>query len=284
MKLYVLNGGRLWTERGFLSHFGTLDDTGKEYAPGSYEVRCSSYFIDHPQAKIVFDLGYKIEDFEQFAGFPHRRSPEGVHFAQGPDENPIAQLAKAGVGVEDIDYVVISHLMSEHAGWLPEFAGHKAKIVVQQKEYEYASRIGVPRQPGAEPAIEQFHSWMYVRKLFELPGLNYQFIDGDFDLVGREVQILHLPGHTPGFQNLVVRLPNTGTVFLSACEVSGMYNDIPVNGDGPGIPHAFTWSAASELHAFKRVKDLVAGEQGQIFYAHDNEQYLTLKHTPEFYG
>jgi len=97
VKLYVLNGGRLWTERGFLSHFGTLDDTGKEYAPGSYEVRCSSYFIDHPQAKIVFDLGYKIEDFEQFAGFPHRRSPEGVHFAQGPDENPIAQLAKAGV-------------------------------------------------------------------------------------------------------------------------------------------------------------------------------------------
>ena len=97
------------------------------------------------------------------------------------------------------------------------------------------------------------------------------------------MEILHLPGHTPGFQNLMVRLPQTGPVFLSACETRSMYYDIPVNGYAPGIPHAFTWSAASELHSFKRARDLVEKEEGQIFFGHDQEQFVTLKAAPEYY-
>ena len=114
-------------------------------------------------------------------------------------------------------------------------------------------------------------------------GLNHIYITGDHELVGKDVEILSLPGHTPGFQNVMVRLPKTGPVFLSACETRGMYHEIPVNGYAPGIPHAFTWSAAGELHSFKRVRDLVEKEEGQIFYGHDQEQFLTLRAAPEYY-
>ncbi len=72
----------------------------------------------------------------------------------------------------------------------------------------------------------------------------------------------------------MVRLPKTGPVFLSACEHRGMYYDVPVNGYAPGIPHAVTWSASGELHSFKRVRDLVEKEEGQIFFGHDLEQFL----------
>jgi hypothetical protein len=82
---------------------------------------------------------------------------------------------------------------------------------------------------------------------------------------------------------MMVRLPKTGPVFLSACEHRGMYYDIPVNGYAPGIPHAFTWSAAGELHSFKRVRDLVEKEEGQIFFGHDQKQFETLKAAPECY-
>jgi N-acyl homoserine lactone hydrolase len=283
MKLYVLNGGRMWTEKGFLSHFGTEDLTGKEYEAGSYCVRNCQYFIDHPKAKIVFDLGFNFDFFNKFPGFPHRRGPEGTHTIQLPHENPIAQLAQIGVKPEDVDYVVISHLMSEHVGFLPAFAGTKAKIVVQEQEAEYADRIGTPPRPGDEPAVEQFHAWMYVRNLYEVPGLNYMHIDGDYELAGKDVEILSLPGHTAGFQNVMVRLPKTGPVFLSACEIRSMYYDIPVNGYAPGIPHAFTWSASQELHAFKRVRNLVEKEEGQILFGHDEEQFQTLKAAPEYY-
>jgi hypothetical protein len=44
--------------------------------------------------------------------------------------------------------VVLSHLMSEHVGCLPFFVGQKAQIVVQHDEYDYANRIGTPRNPA----------------------------------------------------------------------------------------------------------------------------------------
>jgi len=283
IKLYILDCGQIWTEEGFLWHFGRREDTGKEYQAAPYGIRNCQFFIDHPKAKIVFDLGFTLEMFTKLVGFPHRKGSEGTHVKQAPDQNPVAQLAKIGVKPEDIDFVVISHLMSEHAGYLPRFAGTKAKIVVQEDEQEYATRIGVPPRPGDEPAVEQFHSWMYVRELFEVPGLDFMYIKGDYELVGKDVELLSLPGHTPGFQNMMVRLPKTGPVFLSACEHRGMYYDIPVNGYAPGIPHAFTWSAAGELHSFKRVRDLVEKVEGQIFFGHDQKQFETLKAAPEYY-
>jgi len=283
MRLYVLNGGQLFVEKGFFWHFGTEADTGRDYEPEMKVLRSLQFYIDHPAAKIVFELGYDYADFSTFTGFPHRQGPGGEWCHQEADENPMAQLGKIGVSVEDIDYVVLSHLMSEHVGYLPFFAGTKAEIIVQQAEYDYANRIGTPRRPGEEPALEQFHSWMYVRKLFEQPGLNWKLIAGDYDLVGRDVQILSLPGHTPGFQAVIARLPHTGTVVLSGCETQDMYYGIPVRGHGPGIPHAFTWSAAEELASLKRVRELVAAEGGQIFCGHDGEQFRTLRKSPEYY-
>jgi len=282
MKLYVLDGGTLWTEMGFLSHFGTESGTGKEYQPGAYKTSSCQYYIDHPKAKILIDAGFNLANFPT-EGFPLRSGPEGVAATQRSDQNTIDQLAKIGVTPEEIDFVVISHLMSDHAGYLPRFAGTKAKIIVQEAEREYADRLGVPPNPDYEPAVEQFHSWMYFRNQFEVPGLDFMEIKGDLDLVGRDVEILSLPGHTPGFQNVMVRLSRTGPVFLSACETRAMYYGIPINGYAPGIPHSFTWSASGELHSFKKVRKLVEDEEGQIFFGHDYEQFSTLKRAPECY-
>ena len=63
MRLYVLDCGQLWTEKGFLWHFGTQADTGKEYEAAPFGIRNCQYFIDHPKAKIVFDLGFTLDDF-----------------------------------------------------------------------------------------------------------------------------------------------------------------------------------------------------------------------------
>ena len=77
---------------------------------------------------------------------------------------------------------------------------------------------------------------MYVRELFEEHGLDYMYINGDYELRAKTWRSSLCPGHTPGFQNVMVRLPKTGPVFLSACEHRGMYYDIPVNGYAPGHP------------------------------------------------
>jgi hypothetical protein len=70
---------------------------------------------------------------------------------------------------------------------------------------------------------------------------------------------------------------------LSCCEHLGNYYGIPINGYGPGIPHAFTWFAGGELASLKRVRDLVEKVGGQIFCGHDDEQWATLKHGADYY-
>ncbi len=284
MKLYVLSSGQIYVEKAFIWHFGLNEDSGKEYVPESVCLATTQYYIEHPEAKILFDVGWKLEELAH-PGFPQRKSPEGWSTKQEPDENPVAQLEKIGVRIDDIDYVVISHLMTEHAGWLPLFAGKKAHIVVQQQEYDYARRIGSPNIPDEPPPVEQFHSWMYHRKHYEVPGLSFKLIDGDHELV-KDVTILHTPGHTPGYQMMLVRLPKAGTVVLSPCEHHGMYYAIPIRGmndKAPGIPHSFTWSAAEELRTLKMIRELVDREKGRIFCGHDWEQFMTLKHAPEYY-
>ncbi len=286
MKLYVLSSGYISGERGFLLHFGTSKDEGKEYTPEAIRSQVSQYYIDHPEAKILFDAGWKLAEFSgehAHGGFPQRRDPDGLFLKQEPDENPVAQLDKIGVKIDDIDYVVMSHLMGDHAGWLSIFAGKKAQVVIQRKELEYAQSIGgdTPRK-AREDALEQFHSWMYFRGDFDVPGLNYKLIEGDMELV-KGVTLLHAPGHTPGYQVVVVRLPHTGTVVLSPCEHHSHYYDIPIHGAAPGIPHSFTWFAGEELCSRKRIRELVEKEKGQIFCGHDREQWMTLKHVPEYY-
>ncbi len=75
MKLYVLDCGQMWTERGFLYHFGTRADTGKEYQAEPFGIRNCQYFIDHPKAKIVFDLGFNLEYFADARRLPPPQGP-----------------------------------------------------------------------------------------------------------------------------------------------------------------------------------------------------------------
>jgi N-acyl homoserine lactone hydrolase len=284
MKLFLLSCGRVFTEKGFLWHWGTSADNDRDYEPTAFEICNTQYFIDHPRGKVLFEAGYDDLMYKG-VGFPRRHrsdDPNAPLVTRQPDENPPAQLAKIGVSLDDIDYVVMSHLMTDHAGWLPAFAGKKARIIVQEKEFEYASRLGIPPR-SSEPEVEQFHTWMYHRRHFEVPGLNYQLINGDLDLFGKDIQILSVPGHTPGYQAVVVRLPNTGTIVLSSCEILPMYYATPIRGYAPGIPHSFSWFAAGELYGLKRLRELAESENGQIFCGHDLEQFLTLRRVPEYY-
>ncbi len=277
-RLYVLTCGVMWCERGFLWHFGTNEDSGKGYESRAFECQNCQFFIDHPEAKIVVDLGFDGEQWgKRSDGFPAHIGPEGVRFKQAPDENPKAQLEKIGVSIDDIDYVVMSHLMDEHAGHLPLFENKKARIVVQRKELEYAL-VNSRRKSAPEP----FHSWMYEREQFDLPGLNYQLIEGDYTLV-KGVEILHMPGHTPGYQMVKVDLKNTGPVILSVCDHKGMYEGVGINAKAPGIPHAFSYSHGGELRSFRRALDIARVEKAQIFCGHDFDQYQKAKKLPEYY-
>ena len=89
--------------------------------------------------------------------------------------------------------------------------------------------------------------------------------------------IIATPGHTPGHQSLLVKLPKTGAVLLSGDAVH--FKD---NWDNRRVPSINT-DKDKTLASMQRMADVLAKEKAQLWINHDKAQTDTLKHAPEFY-
>ncbi len=120
-----------------------------------------------------------------------------------PAEDPAELLARIGVRPEQVALVICTHLHYDHCGSNRLFS--RARVLVQRVELEYALN------PVAEMMRREFFS---PSGGFEPPFDSSQMdlIDGDRDL-GDGLQVLYLPGHTPGSQGVVVQT-RTGRLGL----------------------------------------------------------------------
>ena len=86
------------------------------------------------------------------------------------------------------------------------------------------------------------------------------------------VTILSTPGHTPGHQSLLVKLPKTGAMLLSGDAVH--FKD---NWDKRRVPAGNT-DKDKTLASMDRMADVMAKENAQLWINHDKAQSETLKH------
>jgi N-acyl homoserine lactone hydrolase len=89
--------------------------------------------------------------------------------------------------------------------------------------------------------------------------------------------IMSTPGHTPGHQSLVVKLPKTGEVVLSGDAVHFMGNwenrGVPVN----------NVSKEQTLASMQKIADTLDKDKAKLWINHDKAQRDTLKLSPQFY-
>ena len=127
-------------------------------------------------------------------------------------------------------------------------------LLVQKAEYEWPNPLGVGRFKPEHP----------VSKL-----------EGDYDIFGDgSATILATPGHTPGHQSLLVKLPKTGAVVLSGDAVH-----FKSNWDNRGVPSGNT-DKDKTLASMQRISDVLAKEKAQLWINHDKAQRDTLKMAP----
>jgi N-acyl homoserine lactone hydrolase len=186
--------------------------------------------------------------------------PERLTITMRP--NVVEQLAALGLRPEDIDTVISTHFDVDHVGYHERFAN--AEHVVQREQYETA-RAGYPRFAGSRP------HWDHT-------ALRYRLVDGDVELFPG-IELIASPGHAPGHQSVLVRLPRTGPVLLAVDAVS---QDRLFTVDRTPWP---VDDNEEQLRASTRkLLDVVAREKvSLVVFGHDGQQWSTLKRAPDWY-
>ncbi|KQW42679.1 hypothetical protein ASC77_23765 [Nocardioides sp. Root1257] len=151
---------------------------------------------DHP---IIVDTG---------TGSPEETlARHGFPFVRPPEQAPLAALAAAGVDPAEVKTVVNTHLHWDHCSNNDLFPN--ARILVQKEELAYAidplptNQWTYERRAGIEPC------WM---KGFD----RIETVEGDVDIMPG-VRIVHLPGHSPGSQGVVVDAPSGPYLIAGDC-------------------------------------------------------------------
>jgi N-acyl homoserine lactone hydrolase len=212
------------------------------------ELSDNCYLIQHGAEWLLWDTGYPDSVADKQVTTPIGTATRARTLA--------AQLAEISVKPADIRFIAVSHTHGDHVGNVDLFAD--STLLIQKAEFDWAFA------PDKRPP---FKAERPIRKL-----------EGDLDVFGDgSVTIVSTPGHTPGHQSLLVHLPTTGWVVLS-----GDATHFKDNWDNRRVASMNT--SAEQTHAsFKRIADLMAEKNAQLWINHDKPQSLSQKHSPAYY-
>ena len=212
----------------------------------------SCYLIKHSEGWFLWDTGIP----DAVATMPDGLKPADPRAVTWKRPKTLAsQLEQIGVKPDDIKGMAISHTHPDHIGNVEMFP--TTMLYVQKSEYQWPGIDTKPRFKLEHPVT---------------------LLEGDKDVFGDgSVTILSTPGHTPGHQSLLVKLPKTGAVILSGDAVH--FKD---NYENRRIPAA-NFSADETVVSMQRISELEKKDGAQLWINHDKAQRDGQKLAPEFY-
>lgn len=169
----------------------------------------SAYLIKHPKGLVLIDTGWHTDvrkDQKKYIGWPHYEAFK----AMLPENQAInEQLALMGILPKDIDYVVISHLDTDHVSGL-HLVKEAKNILVSRQELDVANS----------------RNFRYISKMwkgtkikpfqFQQTGIGSQRCS--FDLFGDgSVEFIHTPGHSKGLVTTKIERNDKFVILASDC-------------------------------------------------------------------
>jgi N-acyl homoserine lactone hydrolase len=244
-KLYILNCGE--GVSGDISRWSPGVNVGQ-----SMDFVDNCYLIHHAQGWLLWDTGVA----DAIAAMPEGQvpaDPRATHWRR--PKTLASELEALGVKPADIKYVAVSHTHPDHVGNIKMFP--QSTLLVQKAEYEWPTPFGRTLQAVASPVTK---------------------LDGDHDVFGDgSVTIIATPGHTPGHQSLLVKLPKTGALVLSGDAVH-----FKSNWENRRVP-SMNADKDKTLASMQRIADVLATEKAQLWINHDKAQRDSLKMAPGYY-
>ncbi len=155
------------------------------------------------------------------------------------------------VKVDQIKYVGISHYHGDHTGQVGSFP--KATLLIGSREWD---AITSPK-PAEGVNFKPFENWAKGEGKVEALALDKD-VFGDGSVI-----VLRTPGHTPGHQSLLVKLPQMGAVVIV-----GDAAHFRENYDSDGVP-AFNFDRAQTVASLERLKKIAANLKATVIIQHD---------------
>ncbi len=172
-----------------------------------------------------------------------------------PEDDVVRRLAALGIAPRDVDLLISTHFDFDHCGRHDLFAAMGITSVVQRQHLEAAR--GDPR---FDPA------------LWDLPGIEYQTLDGDTELEPG-LRLIASSGHVIGHQSVYVETVD-GPVLLAIDAISNAeqldLKQFP--SDYPDPDEA--------RRSRDRLVALAAETDAVLVFGHDGSQWATLPKSP----
>jgi N-acyl homoserine lactone hydrolase len=244
-RLYILYCGE--GTAGDISLWSPGVNVGK-----SMEFSVNCYLIKHAHGWLLWDTGVA----DAVAAMPEGlASPDPRMTRYRRTKTLASQLDQLGVNPSGVKYVGVSHTHPDHLGNIALFP--QSMVLVQKAEYDWPTPFGQRLRSVTSPVTK---------------------LEGDHDVFGDgSVTIIQTPGHTPGHQSLLIKLPKTGAVLLSGDAVH-----FASNWENRRVPER-NFDKEKTAASMQRLANLMAKEKAQLWINHDKAQSDSLKMLPSFY-
>ena len=168
------------------------------------------------------------------------------------------RLKEHDLTVDDIDYVIISHLNYDHYGGMQFF--ENSTIIIHREEYNNGLNG------------EKFYRPHYQEK-WDLSSKKHEFVESDKVIVPG-VMVIHTPGHTIGHLSVIVDCPRDGTIILAGDQFHHEYNwlnRVPM-GDLHSVPYPLLW-----FQSWDRIKAFADRSNALVIPSHDSEFWQKIQ-------
>jgi len=226
--------------------------------PGAFSANC--YLIRHAKGWMMWDSGINDNVATMPKGF--QRGKLSPHYIL---RKPLrVALSEIGVDPTKIEHVAFSHTHGDHVGNGNLFTG--ATLYMQQAEYDIAF------------GPEAVSKWNFeVTSYDKLRANETVKLNGDHDVFGDgSVILIATPGHTPGHQSLLVRLPKTGPVVLSGDMVH-----LQDNWNARRAP-SFNFNVEQSMQSMDKVAAIMQKTGAKLWINHDKAQSDAIPKAPKY--
>lgn len=250
VRLYTLDCGRL-----DVGDLGDFADTG-EHAGETGVLAVPCYLIRHGADWLLWDTGLG----DRLAAEPGGEMKYGLRFTVRRTLR--SQLAALGLTPDDVRYVALSHLHTDHTGNIDLFPD--ATFLVASSELAWARADPAPG--GVTPEL-----------IAPLARAEVDATADDRDVFGDgSVRILKGAGHTPGHRFLLVRLAKAGPMLITGDLYHSRENL------RKGLVPKGNVDRADTLASFDRFKGVAAVARARVVVQHAPEDFAAMPAFPRY--